>query len=338
MTPCLNTKVVDDLLIGNSRLMCTLRRSAEAAGRSSQPVVIEGERGVGKDTLAKAIHLYSGSPETTFTTVRCAAGGGLVLFDAVGSMTLSEWNDIRASGVETIFFDDVGELDPEGQTRLLHVLQKIRPYDVRIICASTVSLRSKALKATFRTDLYEMINGITLTVPPLRQRRLDIPLLALHFLKRYSAAYRITKAPFSSDLMELFLIADWPGNVRELERTVERCVRDRGEDLLIAEFRSSIHEQFWNRDEPLSLKNMRREVVRDCDCKAILVSLTRSNWNRRHVAHELQISYRSLLNAMKDLGLPAKRRTSKRGESTDTQMHCDPSGPLSPVTTPQVHI
>jgi transcriptional regulator with GAF, ATPase, and Fis domain len=119
--------------------------------------------------------------------------------------------------------------------------------------------------------------------------------------------------------MELLLLADWPGNVRELENVVARYVQEATEASLLAELRQCIHTPFWKPSKPLSLRELRREAIRDCDCKAILVSLNRSNWNRRRVAQELQISYRSLLSDMKRLGLPSKRRphTQAAGEATE---------------------
>jgi DNA-binding NtrC family response regulator len=298
-----------DLLVGNSDAIRNLRRQAEAAGRGGVPVLIEGERGVGKDTVARALHLCSGLSAAAFVKIDCAAGADLATFDALVSETAHVESEARcAHTARMFFFDAVEDLDPERQARLLCLLDRIKANGTRIVCASSVPLRPRVSAGTFRADLYEKINGVTLFVPPVRERRVDIPLLAFCFLKRYAESYGRPVMPFSCDLMELFLLADWPGNVRELESMVARYVRETSEVSLVAELRRGIHAPFWKTSESPSLRQLRREAIRDCDCKAILVSLNRSNWNRRRVAQELQISYRSLLNDMKRLGLPMKRR------------------------------
>jgi DNA-binding NtrC family response regulator len=304
---------LEDLLVGNSDVMRKLRRQTESAGRGSATVLIEGERGVGKDTVARAMHLCSDRSATHLIRIDCAAGADLAAFDAlVSGPTQMPAEEHRTHVGGMLSFDAVGDLDPERQLRLLRLVDGMT-NGTRIACTSSVPLQPRVNAGMFRADLYERISGVTLFVPPLRERRVDIPLLAFCFLKRYAESYGRPAMPFSCDLMELFLLADWPGNVRELENMVSRYVQETSEAPLVAELRQCIHAPIWKASESPSLRELRREAIRDCDCKAILVSLNRSNWNRRRVAQELQISYRSLLNDMKRLGLPMKRRLHAQG-------------------------
>jgi DNA-binding NtrC family response regulator len=300
---------INDVLVGNSDVIRNLRRQAEAASREGVTVLIEGERGTGKDTVATAMHLCSGRSPATFAKIDCTAGADLAIFDALVSDSKHiQCTESHAHTAGMLFFDAVEDLDAPRQERLLRLIDRSNVSGPRFVCASSVPLRARVLAGMFRADLYQKISGMTIFVPPLRDRRVDIPLLAFCFLKRHADRHGCPVMPFSCDLMTLFLLSDWPGNVRELENIVARYVLQTSEEPLVAELRQCIHAPFWKPSEPISLRELRRQAIRDCDCKAILVSLNRSNWNRRRVAQELQITYRSLLNYMKRLGLPMKRR------------------------------
>jgi two-component system, NtrC family, response regulator AtoC len=291
--------------------MQALRERVLKIADTNVPVLIQGESGAGKERLARYIHERSSRSERQLLKINCSGDADITAFER-----LNTWSVLEAPAtsnitdqVGTILLDNVGELVPPRQAQVVALLDSRIAERIQVICISGVPLESRLRAGGLREDLYHRINVITLYVPPLRERRVDIPLLAFHFLKQYSSAYGRSSQPFSNRLMQLFLVAEWPGNLRQLEGVVKQYVLLGAEETIIAELQKQTTLAAAYTDRARSLKVLRREARKDCDYKAILVSLSRNHWNRRQTARELQISYRSLLDTMRELGLPSKRRT-----------------------------
>jgi len=234
-----NTDENLDGIIGTSAGMQDVLRMISRLKDTRTPVLISGESGTGKELVARAIHFRGALAQTNFVAVDC---GALVptlmeseLFGyekgAFTGATKSKAGLFQAANGGTIFLDEIGELPLEMQTKLLRVLQEkeVRPVgrnekinvDVRVIAATNRDLESAYRAGTFRKDLYFRLNVVTVHLPPLRERRSDIPMLVRHFLNRYAPG---THLPITPAAMKCLLQYDWPGNVRELENCIARAV------------------------------------------------------------------------------------------------------------------
>ncbi|HEY6032782.1 MAG TPA: sigma-54 dependent transcriptional regulator, partial [Kofleriaceae bacterium] len=205
-------------------------------------VCIEGETGTGKELIASAIHYQSGRKEKMFVAQNCAALPENLLESELfghkrGAFTSADSDkkglfEIADGG--TLFLDEMGEMPLTLQAKLLRVLQEntIRPVgatsekqvDVRIICATNRDLAAEVEKGRFRQDLYYRLMVFPIKLPPLRERREDISLLASHFLKRYAEEYRVELPGFTPDALDALTSYNWPGNIRELENEIQRIV------------------------------------------------------------------------------------------------------------------
>lgn len=207
---------------------------------SSVTVLIQGESGTGKELVARALHIYSERKKYPFLGVNCSAIPSHLLeseFFGYEKGAFTGAHNQRKGYFEvankgTLFLDEIGEMDASLQSKLLRVLQEkeiIRiggtqaiPVEVRIIAATNVDLTELIKKGLFREDLYYRFNVISISLPPLRERREDIPLLVRHFLNKFDPQQRIRQ--ISPEVLEVFKTYSWPGNIRELENTVERMV------------------------------------------------------------------------------------------------------------------
>lgn len=326
--------ITDELLFGRSEPMQQLRSQIDSIAESGLPVLIEGESGTGKEVLARAIHARSSRHLRGFVKINCSTTLSLPALEGMICGPPSEIPQYegtpgharRRETAGTVLFDDIAALDVASQTSVFALLQDARlsGTDVtggQIVSTTKTSLRPRLESGDFRDDLYYRINVVNLRLPPLRERRVDIPGLAYHFLTVYADAYQRKPEPFSQHLLELFMGADWPGNIRELENTVKRYIIVGRAEPIIADLQKHTPTHLMpNASGAMSLKDLKRSAVRDCEYKVILTSLTRNQWNRRRTARELAISYRSLLYTMEQLGLPKKRDLPKdEGGSTRSE-------------------
>jgi DNA-binding NtrC family response regulator len=229
-------------IIGQSNQMRALFKTVETVAPTSTTVLIEGESGTGKEQVARAIHYRSPRKDKPFVAVNCSALSETLLESELfghmkGSFTGALGNKkglFEAADQGTLFLDEIGDVSPGTQVRLLRVLQEGEvkrvganepvSVDVRIIAATNVDLRKAKAEGRFREDLFYRLNVVNLKLPPLRERPDDIPLLAQHFIGRYSKKTGKNVVGFSEDAMAVLLRSGWPGNVRELENVVERAV------------------------------------------------------------------------------------------------------------------
>ena len=229
-------------IIGKSKKMQDVFQCVQDTAATTVNMLILGESGTGKELIAKAIHYNSRRHDKQLVIVNCAALPEELLESEIfghekGAFTGA---DRRRTGKAedadggTLFLDEIGELSRTIQPKLLRFLQDGRierlgsntpiQLDVRIIAATNQDIESALAEGTFRKDLYYRINTVTIEIPPLRERREDIPLLTDHFLSLYAGAHHKTVSSLSSEVMELFMNYSWPGNVRELEKVIERGV------------------------------------------------------------------------------------------------------------------
>lgn len=229
-------------VVGKSQGMVRLMEQINVAGPTNSRVLITGENGTGKELVARAIHRESQRADKPFVAVNCAAIPDTLIESELfgyekGAFTgaaVAKKGKFEQADEGTLFLDEVGDMSLATQAKVLRVLQeqefqrlgsnkKIR-VDIRVIAASNKNLEEEIRKGNFREDLFYRLNVIPLTVPPLRERREDIPLLINHFLSLFSQEYTIGHKNISADAMDALCRYDWPGNVRELKNIIERLV------------------------------------------------------------------------------------------------------------------
>ena len=230
-------------IIGRSRAIRDMLALVDRAGPSRATVLITGESGTGKELVARAIHLSSpAQPGSPFVSVNCMALNPGVLESELfghekgsftGAVAMRRGRFEQASG-GTLFLDEVGELTPELQVKLLRVLQERRfervggseeiEVDIRIVAATNKDLMPLVQAGTFREDLYYRLNVVHIPIPPLRERREDIPLLVAHFAEKAAKENGIPPKTFSTEALNHLSGYEWPGNIRQLQNVVERCL------------------------------------------------------------------------------------------------------------------
>jgi transcriptional regulator with PAS, ATPase and Fis domain len=289
------------------------------------PVLILGESGVGKEVISSFIHEQSNRSEGPFVKVNCAALPHELLESELfgyerGAFTgaiRDKMGKFEQADKGTLLLDEIGEMSPHLQAKLLHVLQdaefsrlggkKPVKVNVRILAATNKKLKEAVLKGEFRNDLYFRLNVIKLEIPPLRERREDIPLLCNQFLEKYRERYQSPVQQFPKDLMELFFRYDWPGNVRQLENVVKRYLILPDSDIT-AELRTASPEVAPPVAQGnVSLKEVAGHAAEVAEKEVVLKMLEETGWNRKESARRLRISYKALRNKLKKWQLVRER-------------------------------
>jgi two-component system NtrC family response regulator len=300
-------------LVGSSEAMRRLYELLELTAPTMSTVLISGETGTGKELVARAIHYNSPRHEAPFVTVNCGAlPDSLVEAELFGhrkgAFTGADSNrpgKFEAADAGTLFLDEVGEIPVELQPKILRALQtgeidrigQDHPsrIDVRIVAATNSDLEHAVSEGTFRRDLYYRLAVVQITVPPLRERRDDIPLLAQHFLTRFSERNQRSGLRFPPEVFSLFDRYPWPGNVRELENAVERMVVLSRDDVLsldalpdqIVEATETDHALLTLPDGGVNLESLERDFIRQ--------ALRRTQGNQTQAARLLGMTRSTLL-------------------------------------------
>jgi two-component system response regulator AtoC len=225
----------------------------------------------------------------------------------------------------TLFLDEIGDLSKALQARLLQLLQEFSPMegakadhvDVRMICTTNRDLEEEIKNGAFRPDLFYRLNVASIDLPPLRERRADIPILVKHFLDRYREKFHCEAKPIGPATLKNLEEFVWPGNIRQLENLIRRYVI-LGSESAIREglsplAGSTINQTSCDRGR-LSLKGITKQASRELERKIILRVLAENGWNRKQTAKVLKISYRALLYKMKDTGVVKPQPPQKGGE------------------------
>ena len=316
-----------NILTSNPQMLRIIDISRHVAG-TDVPVLILGESGVGKEVIASFIHEQSNRSDGPFVKVNCAALPHELLESELfgyerGAFTGAIRDKIgkfEQADKGTLLLDEIGEMSPHLQAKLLHVLQdgefsrlggkKSVKVNVRVLAATNKKLKEAVLKGEFRNDLYFRLNVIKLEVPPLRERREDIPLLCNNFLEKYRERYQSPVQQFPKDLMESFFRYDWPGNVRQLENVVKRYLILPDADVA-SELRSSSPDPAPQPVQAanLSLKEVAGQAAEIAEKEVVLRVLEETGWNRKESARRLRISYKALRNKLKKWQLVRDRQT-----------------------------
>ncbi len=267
--------------------------------KSEVPVLLLAEAGAGKRTIARRIHETSGRSAQPFRIVSCAT---------LTSQSF-QGNGSGALFIEgTVFLEEIGDLNSACQVKLLEALPKVeengrQPIEARLICGSARDLEVEVRSGRFREDLYYRISGVCLRLPPLRQRKEDIAYMMSFFLAKYAQEFRRPTPVLSAQTQQLFHDYAWPGNIRELEDAAKAIVALGDETVAMGGLRALLmkSERAGN-GERVSLKETARAASREAEKELILRVLTRTRWNRRRAAQELQISYKALLYKLKQIG------------------------------------
>ena len=308
-------------IIGRSPAMKKLFETMALVAPSEATVLIVGESGTGKELIANAVHQNSPRKDLPFVKVNCAALPETLLESELfghekGAFTgaiARKQGRFQLAHNSSILLDEIAEMAPSTQAKILRVLQErefepvgstqTMKVDTRVIAATNKNLEDEIREGRFREDLYYRLNVVTVDVPPLRERREDIPLLADLFLKQYAEKNRRLIKGFTPRATDLLMRYDWPGNVRELENIIERAViMSRGEMITPLEFPIDLQ----NLDE--ELKESRIDLtpgrsLKEVEKVMILKTLEESGGNRTHAARILGISRRTLQLKLKEYGI-----------------------------------
>ncbi len=309
------------------------------------PVLLLGESGVGKDVAATLLHKYSLRSNENFVSVNCAALPSDLLeselfgyesgaFTGAGKAKPGKFEHANRG---TILLDEIGEMSAAMQAKLLHVLQDGRfsrlgacsttQVDVRVVAATNINMDDAITESTFREDLYYRLSAFTVTIPPVRERKEEIPFFVEEMLHRHAASYRQEPAYITPRLMSAMQEYDWPGNLRELSNFVIRILITHDQEAALSELTTRMRARQRSAGSPLMLVHSSgpssslpsnsqsgesmRSIVRNfkdqTESRLILETLDQVGWNRRHAAVQLRISYRALLYKIQQYGLKQNR-------------------------------
>ncbi|MBW2108666.1 MAG: sigma-54-dependent Fis family transcriptional regulator [Deltaproteobacteria bacterium] len=301
---------LDAMIVGQTPAMTALKRHILQVCDSDLTVLISGESGTGKEVVARAIHRLSPRADKPFVKVN-SAGLPDHLFESElfgyekGAFTgayKSKPGKFRLAHRGTILLDEIGEISLALQAKLLQVLEdselsplgsvRTTPIDTRVLAATNARLDEMVTRKQFRLDLFYRLSVISIRIPPLRERKEDIPLLSEHFLRKYAAYYNKPCRYLSEEVCRRFYQYDWPGNVRQLENAV-RCFVALGSPDPVLPGPSEGMRVY-------TLKEVCREAVRRAEKRVIEQVLWHTDWNRKKAASLLKTSYRNLLNKIKE--------------------------------------
>src|SRR6184192_1558783 len=328
----------DTFFVAASANMRKLRSQAALVANVDIPVLMLGESGTGKEVMAKLIHKLSPRAHRMFLKVNCAAVPADLLESelfgyeagAFTGATHPKPGKFELCNKGTILLDEIGEMPPILQAKLLHVLQDQRfsrlgsrsviKVDVRILAATNINIPEALATKRLREDLYYRLNAFTLQLPPLRERKEEIPILLKHFMSRMSEQYARPPLPLSPVLLQATLEYPWPGNLRELSNFIKRYLVLGDEKLAVQElnpkndgngahFNGGLHSPA----EPSGgLKSLARSAKDEAEAEAIKQALDQTNWNLKQAASLLQISYKALLYKIRQYGLAPVRSGGNR--------------------------
>ena len=305
-------------LVGQSEALRRVRQMIQTAGGSEATVLIEGESGTGKEIIANAIHAQSKRSRGPLVKMNCAAVPETLLESELfghekGAFTGADRRRVgrfeQAEG-GTLFLDEVCEMQPRLQAKFLRALQEREierlggsetiPVDVRIIAATNRDLQKALAEGVLREDLYYRLNVILLRVPPLRERMDDVPILAMHFVRKYAARESVPTAGIAEETMNVLLSYAWPGNVRELENAIERAVvLGRGQVLRPQDLPPQVHRRGDER-RPLIPAHLTLEEIEKL---AIAQALRLTGGNKSEAAERLGIHRTSIYDKMRRYGI-----------------------------------
>jgi len=318
LTEELQTRYQFDNIIGKSYLMQEIYDLIEIVADSDATVLIQGESGTGKELIAEAIHYNSKRADKPLVKINCSALPESLLeselFGHVKGAFTDAIND-RVGRFEmadggSLFLDEIGEISQKTQVKLLRVLErqefervgetKSIKVDVRLISATNLNLREEVQKGNFRDDLFYRLNVVMINVPPLRDRREDIPLLIEHFIQQFNYETGKNVKGVSSKSMDLLIDYSWPGNVRELENAIEHAFVHCQGGLIVPEH---LPDEIRKRNPILDITQISDDPLATAEKEVILNILDRTGWHIGKTAEKLKLSRTTLWRRMKKYGI-----------------------------------
>jgi two-component system response regulator AtoC len=325
-------EIAEEGIVGSPE-MARAYEIANLVARRDVPVMITGESGVGKEVLARFIHCHSRRADKPLIRVNCAALPDDLLESelfgyergAFTGATVQKPGKFELADGGSILLDEIGEMSPRLQAKLLHVLQdgeysrlggrQPMRVDARIIASTNRRLEDAVARGEFRTDVYFRLNVIRLEIPPLRERKQEIVPLTNYFINKYREKYESPVQEVPPHILRMFLDYDWPGNVRELENVIKRYLilpqvdfdisglpRPRTKPQAAApepERESASPREFTSPREFASLKQVGLEAADRAERELVISTLDQTNWNRKQAARQLNVCYKALLNKIK---------------------------------------
>ena len=317
-----------DQIISQNKAMLEIFERVKKVAFTSTNVLITGESGTGKELIARSIHRQGNRKHAPFVAINCAAIASELMesemfghekgaFTGAHTRTIGKFEHAHGG---TLFLDEISVLRSDLQAKLLRVLQereierigsnKLIKVDIRVISATNTNLENAVAQGQFRQDLYFRLNVVPISIPPLRERKEDIPLLAKHFLDKFNTAFNKKIPGFSEKALDVLTRYHWPGNIRELENLVERIV-----------VLAPGNEKIDLRDIPLEIlmnsgQNIQEREVKEggllkireaIEKRIILNILEASQWNQSETAKILKVNRNTLLQKAKQLGIPLKK-------------------------------
>ncbi|HWZ42839.1 MAG TPA: sigma-54 dependent transcriptional regulator [Candidatus Saccharimonadales bacterium] len=315
----------DLFFLAASPVMKQIRAQISLVAKVDVPVLLLGESGVGKEILARLVHKLSPRAHHPLLKVNCAALPADLLESelfgyeqgAFTGATRQKPGKFELCNKGTILLDEIGEMTPALQAKLLHVLQDGQfsrlggrsniSADFRVLAATNIDVQKAIVDRSFREDLYYRLNAFTINIPPLRERREEIPLLFRHFMNQFSEKYAHPSIAYSEKMIQACMTYHWPGNLRELGNFVKRYMVLQDEALAISELSDKVRGQSLlpnagdesGGNSDLGLKSLVRSLKDKTELKAIEEALIATTWNRKLAAARLNISYKALLYKMK---------------------------------------
>ena len=319
------------VLFGSSRIMAEVRTQVSSISPTSLPVLLTGEGGTGKESIARWIHDHSNYAGGEFVKVNCAAiPAALIESELFGyekgaftGASFAKPGRVEAAAGGSLFLDEIADLDLELQSKLLHFLQDgtfcrigdevERKIDFRLLCATKKDLQAETDAGRFRRDLFYRIHVFQITLPNLCERREDIPVLAEHFRQQFQAQFGTASEPFPPEVLDHLHSLQWPGNIRELSNVIARYVLIGPEAIIDLDNRLRKHSSklVVDQSDSMTLKHVAKMAVKEVERNVILEALRANHWNRRKTARDLRISYRALIYKIRDAGLSSRRRPAK---------------------------
>jgi two-component system response regulator AtoC len=322
-------ELADDVFfIAASPAMRKIRSQAALVANVDIPVLLLGESGTGKEVLARLIHKLSPRAHRTFLKVNCAAVPADLLESelfgyepgAFTGATHAKPGKFEICNKGTILLDEIGEMPPLLQAKLLHVLQdqqfsrlgsrSVIKVDVRILAATNINIPEALATKRLREDLYYRLNAFTLHLPPLRDRKEEVPILLKHSMTRMAERYARAPLPLTPALLKACHDHSWPGNLRELNNFLKRYLILGDENLAVSELQpkgdgpgGTRSDSGTRNDSGGGLKSLARSAKDEAEAEAITQALDQTNWNRKQAAAILQISYKALLYKIRQYGI-----------------------------------
>ena len=315
-------------IIGKSQKIVDVAQIVQKVAQTKATVLLTGESGTGKELFARAIHNLSSRNEYPFVPINCAAIPRELLESELfghekGAFTSAEAKKpgkFELADKGTIFLDEIGDMDLTVQSKVLRAIEegeiervgsiKAIQVDVRIVAASNKDLEKAVEEKKFREDLFYRLNVFPIKIPPLRERREDVPLLVEYFINKYCIEIKTPVKNISKEALDMLMSYYWKGNVRELENAIERAViLCDGETITQEHFVLSTQTSFETADSPLlkddTLEAVAKKALRRAETQRIVSVLKETKGNKSKAAEILRVSYKTLLTKIKDYGIEA---------------------------------